>query len=103
MAAGKGARCVVGPRAASARFSDWELDGPYKTRGKRGKDSYEYYFFLPNEDWARVSFLLVCARRPQNLSGFNKQMGSPGLSRNAAEIVASILINGSRFTCTSSA
>ena len=50
-AAGKGNRCVVGPRAAQLAFSAYGLDGPQWIKGKRGEPSYEYYVFSMGDTW----------------------------------------------------
>jgi class 3 adenylate cyclase len=50
-AAGKGNRCIVGPRAAQLAFSSYGLDGPQWVKGKRGEQSYEYYLFSMGDIW----------------------------------------------------
>ena len=50
-AAGKGNRCVVGPRAAKLAFSSFDLDGPHHIKGKSGEQSYEYYLFSMGDTW----------------------------------------------------
>jgi class 3 adenylate cyclase len=50
-AAGRGNRCVVGPKAASLGFSSYDLQGPHHIKGKRGEPRYEYYSFDMGDVW----------------------------------------------------
>lgn len=49
--AGKGNRCIIGPRAAQREFAAYNLVGPYKMEGKPGEPVYEYSFLNMNDLW----------------------------------------------------
>lgn len=50
-AAGKGNRCLVGPKAAKLGLDKYPLRGPLRIRGKKGEPMYTYYELDLDDIW----------------------------------------------------
>lgn len=51
ISAGKGNRCMVGPRAAEQGLINYQHRGPFKVKGKRGEKAYTYYELNLDDVW----------------------------------------------------
>jgi class 3 adenylate cyclase len=50
-AAGKGNRCLIGPKAAKRGLDKYSLRGPLKIKGKKGEPIYTYYELELGDIW----------------------------------------------------
>jgi class 3 adenylate cyclase len=49
--AGSGNRCLIGPMAVKEGISNYQVEGPFFIRGKRGEGNYEYYRLPLGDFW----------------------------------------------------